>query len=114
MLGFTENEKEIIANVARYHRKSHPKAKHPDFVKLGEDEQIVIRKLAAILRVADGLDRSHTSSIRNITAKIDDEKVTFTISGEGENDLALEIWGAETKKQLFEEVFSVKAEFKVG
>ncbi len=114
MLGFTENEKEIIANIARYHRKSHPKAKHPDFVKLGEDEQVIIRKLAAILRVADGLDRSHTSSIKDITAELSDKKITFTISGEGESDLALEVWGAESKKQLFEEVFGVKAGFEVN
>jgi exopolyphosphatase/guanosine-5'-triphosphate,3'-diphosphate pyrophosphatase len=115
MLGFTENEKEIIANVARYHRKSHPKTKHVDFVKLTEDDQKTVRKLAAILRVADGLDRSHTSSIsvKDITAVIEDKTVTFTISGEGGSDLALEIWGAESKKQLFEEVYGVKAEFKV-
>ena len=111
MLGFTENEKEIIANVARYHRKSHPKAKHPDFAKLGLDDQQVVRKLAAILRVADGLDRSHTSSINDIELKQDGRNITFFLHGDSSN-IELEIWGAESKKKLFEEVFEVTAEFK--
>jgi exopolyphosphatase/guanosine-5'-triphosphate,3'-diphosphate pyrophosphatase len=112
MLGFTENEKEIIANVARYHRKSHPKLKHPDYSKLTGDEQLIVRKLAAILRIADGLDRSHTSSIKDIEVDIKSEsgKVVFTLNGSAEN-IELEIWGAESKKKLFEETFGVSAEF---
>jgi exopolyphosphatase/guanosine-5'-triphosphate,3'-diphosphate pyrophosphatase len=111
MLGYTENEKEIVANVARYHRKSHPKAKHIDFAKLSADDQLVIRKLAAILRVADGLDRSHTSSISDINLEMEDGRAIFTLSGSNTN-IELEIWGAESKKKLFEEVFEVTAEFK--
>jgi len=111
MLGFTENEKEIVANIARYHRKSHPKMKHPDYAKLTADDQLVIRKLAAILRIADGLDRSHTSSISNIDISIEGSKVTFTITGNAEH-IELEIWGANSKKKLFEEVFGVDVEVK--
>ncbi|MBZ0201505.1 MAG: Ppx/GppA family phosphatase [Ignavibacteria bacterium] len=110
MLGFTENEKEIIANVARYHRKSHPKAKHADYVKLSAEDQLVIRKLAAILRVADGLDRSHTSSIKEIECTIVDKRIVFTLHGD-EANIELEKWGAESKKQLFEEVFGVEVVF---
>ncbi|MCC6865219.1 MAG: Ppx/GppA family phosphatase [Ignavibacteria bacterium] len=104
MFGFTENEKEIIANTARYHRKSHPKMKHPDFAKLTCDEQLIVKKLAAILRIADGLDRSHTSSIKDISILIEENKIEFNISGNDEN-IELEIWGANSKKKLFEEVF---------
>jgi exopolyphosphatase/guanosine-5'-triphosphate,3'-diphosphate pyrophosphatase len=111
MLGFTENEKEIVANIARYHRKSHPKLKHPDYAKLSGDDQLVIRKLAAILRVADGLDRSHTSSIKDIEYSIEGNKITFTLHGD-EANMELEVWGATSKKQLFEEVFGVEVEFK--
>jgi len=110
MLGFTENEKEIVANVARYHRKSHPKLKHPDYAKLNPEDQLVIRKLAAILRVADGLDRSHTSSIKKIECNTDGNKVTFILHGD-ETNMELEIWGATSKKKLFEEVFEVDVEF---
>lgn len=111
MLGFTENEKEIIANVARYHRKSHPKLKHPDFAKLTGDEQLVVRKLAAILRIADGLDRSHTSSITEIKIEQEENRIIFNITGNAEN-IELEIWGANSKKKLFEEVFGVEVIFK--
>lgn len=111
MRGFTENEKEIVANVARYHRKSHPKAKHTDYSKLTPDDQLVIRKLSAILRIADGLDRSHTSSIKEIECEIEDGKVTFLISGNTDS-IELEIWGANSKKKLFEEVFGVEVVFK--
>ena len=111
MLGFTENEKEIIANVARYHRKSHPKAKHPDYSKLSNDDQLIIKKLAAVLRIADGLDRSHKSSISEIGFSQEGNKAVFTLHGDAEN-MELEIWGANTKKQLFEEVFGVEVEFK--
>jgi exopolyphosphatase / guanosine-5'-triphosphate,3'-diphosphate pyrophosphatase len=113
MLGFTENEKEIIANVARYHRKSHPKAKHPDYSKLSAEDQLVIKKLAAILRIADGLDRSHTSSINNIKCSIDDKYAEFSISSSNDANIELEIWGAESKKALFEETFGVNVKFSV-
>jgi len=113
MPGFTENEKEIIANAARYHRKSHPKLKHPDYAKLTGDEQLVVRKLAAILRIADGLDRSHTSSIKELKISLEENKIIFEPSGNPEN-IELEIWGAESKKKLFEEVFGVEVEFKAN
>lgn len=113
MLGFTENEKEIIANVARYHRKSHPKQKHTDYSKLSPDDQAVITKLAAILRIADGLDRSHTSSIKKITCTIENKTAEFIIESSNSESTELEIWGAETKKQLFEETFGVEVKFTV-
>jgi exopolyphosphatase/guanosine-5'-triphosphate,3'-diphosphate pyrophosphatase len=114
MLGFTENEKEIIANIARYHRKSHPKAKHVEFARLSTEDQDIVRKLAAILRVADGLDRSHTSSISKIDCRINDKTVKFILHGKKGSDLGLEVWGAESKKSLFEETFDVNAEFEIG
>jgi exopolyphosphatase/guanosine-5'-triphosphate,3'-diphosphate pyrophosphatase len=113
MLGFTEGEKEVIANIARYHRKSQPKAKHPDFAKLSSEDQIVVRKLAAILRVADGLDRSHTSSIKKISCKVEDKTVVFILKGANETSLELDIWGAESKKELFEQTFDCSIKFNV-
>jgi exopolyphosphatase/guanosine-5'-triphosphate,3'-diphosphate pyrophosphatase len=113
MLGFTENEKEIIANAARYHRKSHPKQKHPDYAKLSADDQLIIKKLASILRIADGLDRSHTSSIKDIKCKIENKSVLFQIETSSSENTELEIWGAESKKHLFEETFETEVKFVV-
>lgn len=113
MLGFNENEKEIIANIARYHRKSHPKQKHTDFSKLTPDDQLIVKKLAGILRIADGLDRSHTSSIKDIICIANNGTVEFLLESLNTESTELEIWGAESKKQLFEDTFDVKAEFKL-
>jgi exopolyphosphatase/guanosine-5'-triphosphate,3'-diphosphate pyrophosphatase len=64
--------KQIIANIARYHRKSLPSLKHEIYRHLPEDDKKIVSKLAAILRIADGLDRTHLSLIRDIKVNIDD------------------------------------------
>jgi len=112
LLGFTENEKEIIANIARYHRKSHPKLKHDSFRMLSSEDQSVIRKLAAILRIADGLDRSHAAHVQRIKCRRDKGRLTIKLFHTPAARLSLEVWGAETKKDLFEETFSVQVQFR--
>jgi len=116
LLGFTENEKEIIANIARYHRKSHPKQKHEAFAKLNANEQIIVKKLASILRIADGLDRTHASAVKNVKCIPNNGELNIILEKSGANNggLELEIWGAESKKTLFEETYGVKVKFKVG
>jgi exopolyphosphatase / guanosine-5'-triphosphate,3'-diphosphate pyrophosphatase len=113
LLGFTENEKEIIANVARYHRKSHPKDKHPDFAKLNEEDKSVVRNLSSILRIADGLDRTHKKAVNNISIISNDSIIKIILKPNNNADLELELWGAENKKGLFEETFGVNVEFEV-
>lgn len=115
LLGFTEDEKEIIANVARYHRKSHPKPKHPEFSKLSEEDQQNVRKLAAILRIADGLERTHTSAVKDVYVRLDGSTVSFILNKnkqDNHSQLELEIWGAEQKKNLFEDTFKVNVTFE--
>ena len=117
MLGFTENEKEIIANTARYHRKSHPKQKHEAFAKLNPEDRIIVQKLASILRIADGLDRTHDSAVKDIKCVSNNGELTMVLekaNPNGDNQLELEIWGAESKKKLFEETYKVKVIFEVN
>ena len=66
LAGFQPAELELIANVARYHRGANPKRKHANFRRLSSRDQTRVRQLAAILRVAGGLDRSHTQQVRDI------------------------------------------------
>ncbi|MFA6468611.1 MAG: Ppx/GppA phosphatase family protein [Bacteroidota bacterium] len=107
LLGYTDNEKEIIANVARYHRKSHPKPKHENFILLSGEDQQLVRKLSGIMRIADGLDRTHTNSVSDITVSKSGKTVTMQLKkGKGKN-VEMEVWGADRKKQLFEEVFDI-------
>ncbi len=111
LLGFTENEKEIISNIARYHRKSHPKIKHEGFRKLGPEDQKIVCKLASILRIADGLDRTHSSVIKDLRCRVSRKKVSITLQRRDSLPIELELWGADRKKQLFEETFRASVRF---
>ena len=102
LMGFREREVEIMANVARYHRRSTPKARHPFFKNLSKESKARVKKLAAILRVADGLDRSHYQNVRGVEVIKNETKSYLNIITE--SDPQLEIWGANRKKTLFEEV----------
>ena len=61
---FTATEVVLVANIARYHRKSLPALKHEAFATLPAADREVVRKLAALLRIADGLDRPHRQQHR--------------------------------------------------
>lgn len=103
ILGFNNDEIEMIANVARYHRKSHPKVKHVEFNKLPVSNKRKVKMLSGILRIADGLDRGHGSVIKDIEISIRD--VTYGIKITTDTDPTLEVWGANMRKELFEESF---------
>ncbi|MGD8427908.1 MAG: Ppx/GppA phosphatase family protein, partial [Balneolaceae bacterium] len=100
--GFTEDEINIMANVARYHRRSTPKKRHKRYRKMEKPDRKRIKKLAGLLRVADGLDRSHYQNVQKLEIENGEEAVTLLITTEG--DPELEIWGAMRKSYLFEEV----------
>jgi exopolyphosphatase/guanosine-5'-triphosphate,3'-diphosphate pyrophosphatase len=103
--GFTQEETTIVANVARYHRKSHPKQRHPEFAALDREEQQRVRCLAAILRVADGLDRTHQHNVESIEIRYDDSAIHLRVSCRSGCDPVYEMWSADRKKLLMEEVF---------
>ena len=103
--GFTRRERRIIACVARYHRKAHPDAKHAVYCDLSRIERRRVEKLAAILRIADGLDRCHAASCRQIRATTSKTKVAIEV--QQRQPSPVDIWGAQRKQKLFEEVFGV-------
>ncbi|MEL7159031.1 MAG: Ppx/GppA phosphatase family protein, partial [Actinomycetota bacterium] len=69
LTGFSEHELELIALVARYHRKSLPSEKHPEFAALGADDQRMVRILAGLLRLAIGLDRRHSGRVKGVAVR---------------------------------------------
>ena len=113
LLGFNETEINIIAFVARYHRKSHPKPSHYDFSSLTEKNQIIIKKLSAILRVVDALDRTHSKAILKINSSVNKDDVTFELSVDKGKNAEIELWNLERRKGLFEEIFSKKLKVKI-
>ncbi|MCH2450220.1 MAG: Ppx/GppA family phosphatase [Gracilimonas sp.] len=104
--GFKEHEIEIIANVARYHRRSTPKKRHDEYWKMAPAIRKRIKKLSGILRVADGLDRSHYQNVKELEVYSEEDLIKINIWTEGEP--YLEIWGAERKSELFKEVTGKK------
>lgn len=114
LLGFNDEEIEIIANIARYHRKSHPKIKHENFNKLTNKNKEKVKKLSAILRIADGLDRGHNSVIKDIIIEKSDNEFQFIVSTENNLMPELEIWGANMRKDLFEEISEKKIIIKIN
>ncbi len=100
--GFSEDEIEIMAHVARYHRRSTPKKRHTDYWNLAKPIKQRIKKLSGILRVADGLDRSHYQNVKQLEITENKDELTFEISTIDEPQL--EIWGAMRKRKLLEEI----------
>ncbi len=111
LLGFADYEQQIIAHVARYHRKSPPRKSHLDFMNLPRQQQALVSKLAGILRIADGLDRTHASAVSALNVRIDSKNVTFELTPNKSQLLTYSIWGAERKRDLFESAFDRKALF---
>ncbi|MCW5795936.1 MAG: Ppx/GppA family phosphatase [Nitrospira sp.] len=106
--GFTAEEIDLIANIARYHRRSVPTRKHDEFTVLPEGSQRVINVLSALLRIADGLDRSQFSVVQNIDVKVGK---TVVITAQVSGDAELEIWAARGRSDLFEKVFKRPVQF---
>lgn len=106
LFGFTPREREIIANITRYHRKSLPKKKHEGFALLTEQDRVLVKRLGGILRLADGLDRRRNNMVRNIRCTL--SPTSFRIGLEGDEDLSVEIFGGMAKGDLFESAFQRK------
>ncbi len=107
IMGLTPEERGIVANVARYHRKSPPDTSHPNFRELDKLARSKVRALAAILRLADALDREHLGKIQGVEAVIDRHKARATLRVHGEREHALEEWTVRAKAGLFKDVFGL-------
>ena len=104
--GLDLDEVELVANVARYHRRADPSTKHPPFEALSEEDRERVTGLAAILRIADALDREHIQNVGDVAIQVDDERMEIELEGEG--DFELERWALERKKGLFEKTFGLE------
>jgi exopolyphosphatase/guanosine-5'-triphosphate,3'-diphosphate pyrophosphatase len=108
--GLSDREKRIIANVARYHRGARPKLSHEGFAALDPDDREIVRILSAILRLADGLDRSHTDAVHDLDIWLEDERLVVLVDcpfGCGS-----EVWAGEKKGRFFGELFGVRVEVR--
>jgi exopolyphosphatase/guanosine-5'-triphosphate,3'-diphosphate pyrophosphatase len=103
--GLADHERDIVARIARFHRRSPPDVNHPGMEGLSMGEARTVRKLATILRVADALDRSHAQPISKLRANKTEGKVILHLTTCGPADL--ELWDIGHEAQLFRKVFGV-------
>jgi hypothetical protein len=73
IFGLTDNETQMVANIARYHRRGTPQKSHLQYVALDQQDQLIVNKLAAILRVANGLDAEHLQKVRDVVLTREDD-----------------------------------------
>ena len=105
MMGFTDREVELIALVARYHRRSVPSVdKHPEFAALTEADRRVVRSLAALLRVAIGLDRNHDASVAGLEVRDEGEQVRVVLTAVSGAEVAVEAATATERAGLLSEL----------
>jgi exopolyphosphatase/guanosine-5'-triphosphate,3'-diphosphate pyrophosphatase len=93
--GFSPNELEVVACVARYHRRSRPRKSNAGYAALPRRMRRAVRVLAAILRLADALDRSHGQIVETVRATL--RRGTLRVVAEANGDCELERWGASQR-----------------
>jgi exopolyphosphatase/guanosine-5'-triphosphate,3'-diphosphate pyrophosphatase len=108
LIGLSQREQEIVANLVRYHRQPSPASTDEDFQTLLRKDRLIIIKLSALLCLADSLDINHMEDVIDVTLR-------ETISGwrlkiSGKSDPMLVHWGFNKCKSQFREVFGVNLE----
>lgn len=108
---FNAERVNLIALVARYHRKSVPDLEHEDYAALSPLERLKVQKLASFLRIADGLDRSHRQMVTHFSAEIFPERILIHLSAA--SAVEMEIASATKKATLAEAVFQRTISFSI-
>jgi len=108
---FTRQEKGIIANVARYHRKVLPTIEHTAYAILTIDDRVKVNLLASILRLADALDRSHQSLVTELSCDIRHDHIMIHITATG--DMVEEKLALSRKADMFQEIFQREVQLNI-
>lgn len=103
---FRPEELQLIANVARYHRGSQPKNKHENYAHLEDADQRRVCQMAAVLRVAGGLDRSHNQIIRGVQVAGTPGQIVLTVSAAEYPEV--DLWACRRRARMFEKVFDAE------
>ncbi|MFL5555522.1 MAG: HD domain-containing protein [Gemmatimonadaceae bacterium] len=111
LLGMTPVEQIVVAHVARYHRGAEPRKKHRNYAALEKPLRRTIRRLSAILRVADGFDRGHACAVADLKVRWMERALRITaVPARHTYNLRLELWGASRKSALLSELAGVPVE----
>lgn len=108
---FTSEEVELMAQIARYHRKNMPSLDHAEFAGLSAEQRLRVRKLSAFLRIADGLDRRHEQSITQVAVELWPDKVLVKVGSS--DDAQRELSAANKKSDLARALFGKDISFEL-
>jgi len=108
--GWRDDERELIATLARYYRKAMPKPSHPEFAALSALDQQRISKLASLLRIADGLDSRHLGLVSGIN--VIRESGRIRVLAQADQDITSELGAATYKADLFARTFGLDIAFE--
>ncbi|HEY9637163.1 MAG TPA: Ppx/GppA phosphatase family protein [Coleofasciculaceae cyanobacterium] len=112
LLGFSEAEIEVIANLARYHRRNSPKKKHENYSNLpSKKHRQLVNQLSAILRIAVALDRRQIGAIQRVRCEYhpDIQELHLRLqASQPDDDCALELWSLNYEKEVFEAEYRIK------
>jgi len=107
--GWERRQVRLIAAIARYHRGGEPKDRHAQLKGLTEGERTLIAQLSAIVRIAVGLDRTHTQSVTDV--RLAPAGSVMRVLVDAQSDPAVDLWGASRKSAMFAKVFQVEPRF---
>jgi exopolyphosphatase/guanosine-5'-triphosphate,3'-diphosphate pyrophosphatase len=110
LTGFTDHEIELIALVARYHRKSAPKSRHEEFARLDADDKQVVRVLAGLLRIAVGLDRTRQGVVRDLRVDDRGDDGIAVVVDTGGTDAELELYSARLRAELLADALDLRVD----
>lgn len=112
LAGFTDEEVEMIANLAYFHRKSTPKRRHTHFQALPRPAQQTVRQLSTLLRLAEGLDRSHLGLVQDVRLTVERQggRRIARLAVRSAGDPQLEVWYVGSERAAFEEAFGLPLE----
>lgn len=120
LLGHSEEEVELIANIARYHRGSEPKESHESYARLSSYDKQLVASMSAILRLAEALDRSHRQVVQRVDLELssagkgnDKSQASMLIFVRANESWEPETWALKEKKAAFEKHFGLKLSFEV-
>jgi exopolyphosphatase/guanosine-5'-triphosphate,3'-diphosphate pyrophosphatase len=105
ILGLNQDELVMVANIARYHRRSRPEPSHMEYMSMSREQRMIVSKLAAILRIADALDVSRTQQIKDFKCRIGNNGLTLTL--EGNPDLIMERRSLAEKADMFVDIYGL-------
>lgn len=108
--GLSDRERHIVACVARYHRGARPCLDHAAYAALSPDDRPIVALLGALLRLADGLDRTHAGLVRDVDAYLEGDCLVLVVDCAG--DCATELWAAAKKGRWLAELLGLSLEVR--